>query len=203
MAFACVSCDMFGKGNNDGGNDDNNDNQGGGDTVSKTPEEAFSVFEAAIAKASAKTVVVTVKTATELGELNSEYSIFFGADGAATVSGSYERFYEIGEGPADEVKYSTSVNFYRTKEGTYSDNSVDVSAVEAAVALDISSLKSTANISADYEELTATVAKSATAGVFGTALTADASLKMVLDGDNLGEIVITYGNTNIVYNYAN
>lgn len=203
MAFACVSCDKFGKGNDDNDGDKNNDNQGGDDTVSKTPEEAFAAFEAALAKASAKTVVVTVKTATELGELKSEYSVFLGADGAATVSGSYERFYEIGEGPADEMKYSTPITFYRTKDGAYSASGVDVSAVEAAAVLDISSLRSTSNISADYEELTATVAKSATESVFGTALTADASLKMVLDGDNLGEIVITYGNTNIVYNYAN
>ena len=195
LAFACVSC-------NKDKNEDKDDDKGN-TTVTKTPDEAFAAFESALTKANAKNVVVSTVTKANGEELNAEFNVHFAEDGSATISGSYERFYGIGEGPDDEIKYSTPVTFYRDKDGKYTaNNGVDVSSVEAAAALNISSLKASATISADYEVLTVSVAKDATLGVFGVAFNEDVTLTITLDAtDSLEAISVVGGDLEISIKY--
>lgn len=192
LSLAFVSCDML---NKDGGDDNSNN----GNT-----QDFFPKFTAAVANSNASSVVANVTTVTELGDLTSSYAIYFAADGSATIQYSYERFLEIGEGNPDEITTTVSGTLYRDKDGNYSENAgVNVSAIEAATALDITSLKSKVNINDTGDVLKVAVAKDNTANVFGAQFASDVELTLVLDGDNLGKVMINSTEVKITYEYGN
>lgn len=165
--------------------------------------DAFTKFENAIAAASASAVDIDVVTSTALGELKSEYEVIYNADGSAVINYSYQRFYEFGEGPADEVIKTVSGTVYRDKNGNFSDtNGVDVSAVTAAAAYDISAFKSTAVINEAGDILTVTIPKANTQGVFGSEFTGDVQFEMILIGDKLASMTLTYNGGSISYNFG-
>ena len=195
LSFGIVSCKKNDK------DDDNNDNSA---NTNNTATASFETFTAAIANNNASAVVVDVITYTDLGSLTAEYQIYFAADGSATIKCEYERFLEIGEGADDEIKTTEEDTIYRDKDGNYSTNvGVDVSAITAAAAINIASLKSQATINNAGDELNVTVAKASTAEVFGTELESDAALKIVLNGDKLEKIVIISDKKNVTYTYGN
>ena len=172
---------------------------GGDDSAS----EGFANFEKAIAAASSSAVVVTVKTVTTLGELNSQYEVYFAADNSATIKYSFERFYEIGEGPDGETVEKKTGTIYRDKDGKYSEDiGVDLSAVTAAAALNIAPLRSIANVNESGDILTASVPKVATADIFGAQFGSDAELKIVLRNGCLSTMSIKAADREINYTYA-
>ena len=175
---------------------------GGGDD--ETVEvDAFTKFENAIAAASASAVEVDVVTVTALGELKSSYEIVYSADNSAVINYSYERFYEFGEGPADEIKETVSGTVYRDKDGNFTPaTGVDLSAVTAAGAYDISRFKSTATINEAGDRLTVKVPKTSTETVFGSEFSSDVDFEMILVGDKLASMMLTYNGGKISYNYS-
>ena len=194
LSFGIVSCKK------DKG-DDNTDNNA---NTNNTATVSFETFAAAIANNNASAVVVDITTATALGDLTAKYEIYFAADGSATVKYEYERFLEFGEGSADDIKTTVDGTVYRDKDGKYSDTAgIDVSAVSASTALNITSLKANASINTSGDELNVVVAKANTADVFGTAFSSDVALKIVLDGEKLAKIELTSSDRDIVYTYGN
>lgn len=192
LSLAFVSCDML---NKDGGDDNSNTNNN---------VDVFNNFTAALANSKASSVVVTVATNTELGVLNASYEVYFAANGTATIKYEYERFLEIGEGNPDEITTTVKGTVYRDEDGNYSENvGINISAIEAATALDITSLKNKVNINANGDELNVAVAKDSTASVFGTQFEDDVQLQIVLDGANLSKIVLKSTGGVITYNYGN
>ena len=170
---------------------------------SDTEVDAFTKFENAIAAASASAVEIEVVTSTALGELKSEYEVIYNADGSAVINYSYQRFYEFGEGPADEVIKTVTGTVYRDKNGNFSEtNGVDVSAVTAAGAYDISAFKSKAVINDAGDVLTVTVPKANTQGAFGSEFASDVQFEMILVGDKLASMTLTYNGGSISYNYS-
>ena len=165
--------------------------------------EGFANFEKAIAAASSSAVVVTVKTITVLGNLDAQYEVYFAEDNSATIKYSFERFYEIGEGPDGETVETKSGTVYRDKDGKYSEDiGVDLSAVTAAAALNIAPLRSTANVNEAGDVLTASVPKIATTDIFGTQFGSDAELKIVLRNGCLSTMSIKAADREINYTYA-
>ncbi|MBE6537489.1 MAG: hypothetical protein E7673_06000 [Ruminococcaceae bacterium] len=165
--------------------------------------EGFANFESAIAAASASAVVVEVKTVTKLGELNSKYEVYFSEDTSATIKYYYERFYEIGEGPADEIIEKVEGTVYRDKDGNYSEDvGIDVSAIAAATALNIAPLKSTASINEAGDVLKVTVPKISTANILGSQFASDVELEMVLRNGKLSTMKLTSATRVISYTYA-
>lgn len=170
---------------------------------SDTEVDAFTKFENAIAAASASAVEIEVVTFTALGELKSEYEVVYNADGSAVINYSYQRFYEFGEGPDDEVIKTVTGTVYRDKNGNFSEtNGVDVSAVTAAGAYDISAFKSTAVINDAGDVLTVTVPKANTQGTFGSEFASDVQFEMILIGDKLASMTLTYNGGSISYKYS-
>ena len=173
-----------------------------GDDTDETVD-AFTKFENAIAAASASAVEIDVVTATALGELKSKYEIIYNADGSALINYSYQRFYELGEGPADEVIETVTGTVYRDKNGSFSaTNGVDVSAITAAGAYDISVFKANAVINEAGDVLTVTVPKANTQGVFGSEFASDVQFEMILVGDKLASMTLTYNGGSISYKYS-
>ena len=203
LCFGLVSCDMINKLTGKG--DDKNDNDGAnaGTNNTDTAQDPFDKFTAAIAGNNADSVVLNVTTATAEGNLNAKYEIYFSEDNSATIKYEYERFLEFDPANPDEIMTTVSGTIYRDKDGNYSETmGVNVSLVEAAISLDISSLKKKATVSESGEELTVTVAKASTATVFGAQLDSDAALKIVLDGEALSKIEITTNKSVITYSFA-
>ncbi len=166
--------------------------------------EGFANFEKAIANASASAVIVTVKTTTAIGELNSKYEVYYGEDNSATIKYYYERFNEIGEGEADEIVTKTEGVLYRDADGKYSvDVGVDVSAVQAAAAFNIAPLRSTATVNAAGDVLTVNVPKISAPDVFGMQFASNVDLKIVLRDGNLSTMTLTSTDKTITYTYDN
>ena len=165
--------------------------------------DAFTKFENAIASGAASAATVEVVTNTALGELKSEYEIFYNEDGSAVINYSYQRFYEIGEGPEGETVETVSGTVYRDKAGSFSQNTgVDLSAVTAAEKFNIALLKSTAKINEAGDVLTVTVPKISTLGVLGSEFSSDVVLEMILVGESLASMTLTYQDGKITYNYS-
>ena len=165
--------------------------------------DAFTKFENAIAAASASAVEIDVVTVTALGELKAEYEVIYNADGSAVINYSYERFYELGEGPADEIIETVTGTIYRDKNGNFSEtNGVDASAVTAAGAFDISSFKSSAVINEAGDVLTVTVPKANTQSVFGSEFASDVQLEMILVSEKLASMTLTYNGGSISYKFG-
>lgn len=164
----------------------------------------FAAFESAIKDASSASVVVTVKNITELGALNSKYEVYFNEDNTATVKYFFERFYEIGEGPEGETVKRTEGTIYRDAAGNYSNNAgVDVSAVTAAAAFNIASIKTIANVNDSSDVLTATVPKMSAPAVFGIAFGGNVDFKMVLRDGKLSSMTLISSDKEITYSYSN
>lgn len=165
--------------------------------------EGFANFEKAIAQASASAVVVTVKNTTALGDLNSKYEVYFAEDNSATIKYYFERFYEIGEGPEDEIIKKVEGTLYRDKDGKYSEDvGVDVSAVQAAAAFNIAPLKSTATVNEAGDILTVTVPKISAPDILGMQFGGDVDLKIVLRGGSLSTMTLTSSDKVITYTYS-
>ena len=163
----------------------------------------FAAFEKAISAASASSVVVEVKTIGDLGELNSSYEVYFAEDNTATIKYSYERFYEIGEGPEGETVKRTEGTIYRDAAGSYSNNAgVDVSAVTAAAAFNIASLKSAAEINDASDVLTVTVPRMSASAVFGMTFKSNVEFKMILRDKALSKMTLTAADKVITYTYS-
>jgi hypothetical protein len=185
MLFAC---------NNDtpdtGDNDNNNNNTA---TVAD--------FTAAIANTKPSLAIVTTKITTELGDLNAKFEISYNEDGSAAIVYSYEKFNSIEDGATNELKTKYEGTFTRNADGTYTGaEGVDISSVTAGTAIDLSKATGV-TINEKGDVLTANVAKADTAAVLGSALSADAALKIAIDGGEVEIIEITYSNATIVIQY--
>ena len=207
LVFAFASCDKFNKGddkddNNDSTNNNtNNDNTN--DNNDKAPADPFAAFENAIATSDASTVVVDVVTITALGELDAHYEVIFKDDGSAVIRYTYERFYEIGEGPDNETTYEVGpVTVYRDTDGNYSENiGVDIAGIEPALAFDIASLKGSVVINEMGDELNGTIPKTNTLNLLGSQFSSDVQLKIALRNGKLNKIIIASTDRTITYNY--
>ena len=211
LVFAFASCnkdkgdDTTNGDNNtniDNSNDTNNDNNDTNNDANNDAVDPFEAFEKAIATSDASTVIVDVVTITALGELDSHYEIFFNDNGSAFITYTYERFYEIGEGPADEITYSTTKTIYRDADGNYSEDiGVDLTGVEPAVAFNVSALKGTVKINEIGDELNVTIPKTSTLELLGSQFSGDVQLKITLRDGALGKIVIASADRTITYSY--
>ncbi len=196
LLFSCLLCACSCK-----GVDKAKDKITGGDSGENV--DAFTKFENAIAAASASSVKIDVVTPTALGELTSSYEIVYNADGAAVINYSYERFYELGEGPADEIKETVTGTVYRDKDGNVTPaTGVDLSAVTAASAYSIARFKSVATINEAGDVLTVKVPKASTMAAFGTEFPSDVDFEMILITDKLASMTLTYNGGSISYNYS-
>ena len=179
---------------------------GGDDNEEEEEVDSFTKFENAIAAASASAVELDVVTNTALGELVSSYEIFYNADGSAVVNYSYQRFYEIGEGAANETVETVSGTVYRDKDGKLSGDttaSLDLSAVTAAAAFEISSFRSVALINEAGDVLTVRVPKTSTANVFGVEFGGDVDFEMILINDKLASMTLTSSDgSSMSYKYS-
>ena len=183
MLFAC---------NNDTPDNGDNDN---------TNTATVADFSAAIANTKPSLAIVTTKVTSELGVLNAKFEISYNEDGSAAIVYSYEKFNLLELGATTELKTKYEGTFTRNADGTYTGaEGVDISSVNAGTAIDLSKA-SNVTINEKGDVLTANVAKADTASVLGSALSADASLKIAIDGGEVELIEIAYSNTTIVIQY--
>ena len=183
MLFAC---------NNDTPDNGDNDN---------TNTATVADFSAAIANTKPSLAIVTTKVTSELGVLNAKFEISYNEDGSAAIVYSYEKFNSLEDGATTELKTKYEGTFTRNADGTYiGAEGVDISSVNAGTAIDLSKA-SNVTINEKGDVLTANVAKADTASVLGSALSADASLKIAIDGGEVELIEIAYSNATIVIQY--
>ena len=221
LTLALASCNQGNTGDNnndndntsdntDNGNGDNTTDDGKGDNTTddenknEEQKDPFAVLEDAVKNVNPKAIVLDVVTETELGTLNAKYEIYHNEDGSAVINYSYERFLMIGEDTSDnEIVKTVTGTVARDKDGKYTpDTSVDLGAIEAALGIDISTLKSAATINDAGDMLTVTVSKLDSETVLGTQLNSDASLKITLDGEDLKTIVIKVDGATYTYSYS-
>ena len=165
----------------------------------------FAAFTSAISATNASNVQVTSTTETSLGKLTTTLSVAFKNDGSAVINYSYERFNEIGEGAADEIKSTVTGTITRAADGTYSGDmidGIDLSAVAAGPALNISSLESIATINEGGDVLTATVAAASSEAVFGSAFSKDVALEITIKDGAVKYIDIEFENGSVSFIYG-
>ena len=152
-------------------------------------------FIKAIANTDPTTATINTVTTTELGTLNGEYLVTYGADGAATIDYSYEKWYLVGEGNGTDLKYTVTGTITRQQDGSYADGkgfTANVSPAATGFTLDLTSVIDSAEINAAYDTLTATVAAADTEAVLGVALGYDVELTVVIGSGVVETITVTF-----------
>ena len=150
-------------------------------------------FISAVANTDPNTATITTVTTTELGELNGEYVITYGDEGAASIAYSYEQWHKVGEGP--EPKYTVSGPITRQSDGTYTDGkgfTATADEVTAGFTLDLSGIIDDATINTAGDTLTVTVAADDTASVLGVELDYDVDLTVVISGGTVESITVAF-----------
>lgn len=161
-------------------------------------------FEEAIANTDASSVLIDVTSNTALGTLKTRFEVYFRDDSSAVIKYSYEKFNPIEVGEDDEIKSTVSGTVTRSADGVYSEDiGVDLSAVTAAVALDLSSFGKEAYINDAGDVLEVKVPKEKTADVFGVDFGKDVKLKITLNGEAVRFVELSYDGGSAYYQYAN
>ena len=152
-------------------------------------------FVNAVANTNPDTATITTVTTTELGDLTGTFTVTYGDDGAATIEYSYEQWNKVGEG--DEPKSTVTGTITRQEDGSYSDGkgfTGTADEVTAGFNLNLESVVETAEVNAAGDTLTATVLKADTETVLGVAFDYDVELKVVINGDVVETITVTFEN---------
>lgn len=158
-------------------------------------------FQEAIANTNPSSVIVTIETATELGELNTVLEVQYQSDTSAVIKYSYERFLPFGEGT--DVKETVSGTVYRYADGTYSEDlGIDFSVIQPGISIDLAPIKKIAKVNDAKDLLTAMIPAATTEAVFGTLYTSDVYFELDIQGGTVENIEMTYDNVAVVYNYS-
>ena len=161
-------------------------------------------FEEAVANTNASSVIINVTSRKPLGTLNSSITVYYKADGSAVVNYSYEKFNEIGEGEADEVKSTVKGTFTRNADGTCSEAvDLDFASITPYPAIDLSEFSKTAKINDSGDVLEVNIPASRTEAVLGTAINENVNLKMTLKDGVVKFVELTYASGSAYYQYAN
>lgn len=158
-------------------------------------------FTSAVASTDPDTATITTVTSTELGELNGEYVITYGDEGAASIAYSYEQWYKVGEGNGTDTKYTVTGTITRQPDGSYADGkgfTASADSIVAGFSLDLSSIIADADINDAGDTLNATVAAANTEAVLGVELAYDVDLTVIIGGGMVQSISVTFeddGNT--------
>ncbi|MBQ3015387.1 MAG: hypothetical protein IJD79_01250 [Clostridia bacterium] len=171
----------------------------------KNENSPIAPFETAAANTNASNVIVDIEKETELGKLTSKLEVNFANDGSASIVYTYEKFNLIGEGAEDETKSTVTCNIVRAADGTYSGDmpeGLDLSAVSAAPALKLESVKDAAVVNEKGDTLTVAVPADVSAAVYGSALSYDSELEIFIKNGAVSLMEITFEGGKITYQYA-
>jgi hypothetical protein len=176
---------------------------GKGDDGEQTPVDV-SAFNSAITATNPTGAVITVKTTTEIGDLNAKYTVAYNADGTAVVTYEVEKLNTFDPANPDaETKSTVTGTVNLAADGSYTGDALsgNVADIAAGVCVDLTAVADKATVNEAGDILTVVVPAASTESVIGTAVASDVTLVVTISGGTVEQINITYTGTEIVCKY--